>query len=371
MTLNFNQEFLPQPPAILHQIQNSTPKNLIKNDSKYIDRSIEYKMISIHIDRINITNCFESKRKSSHQITESDVICLEEIKKEKRIITYSDDGLMSEPSKRKLQKAIKYLNFITFPKKIQNKVTGKIFNMKLCFASLTLSSPQVHSDTVIKHQLINHLLVELKTKYKISNYVWKCEKQNNGNVHFHFIFDKFIPHSELRNIWNRLQNKLGYVDNYTKRMSSMSFAEYKATYSANTKKSEKDIRAAYAKGKSTGWVFPNSTDVHSLQFINDIDSYLIKYMSKSEQNKDIKGRLWGCSQSLSKIDGAREIVDSALSIELNTLVECGRARKVEGKYYQILLCNWFDFEYCNCTLLMSLLKEYLVTHFNIKDHGSS
>jgi hypothetical protein len=366
MTLNFLPEYLPQPPTIFHPIQKSTPKNLIKNDSKYVDRSIHYKMVSIHIDRINITNCFESKRKSCHQLEKSEVISPECAIKEKKVIKYTINDMMSEPTKRKITKAIKYLNFLTVPRKMQNKVTGKDFNFKLCFATLTLSSVQVHSDTVIKHQLINHLIVELKNKYKLGNYIWKCEKQANGNVHFHFILDKFIPHTELRNIWNRVQNKLGYVDEYTKKMSALSFSEYKALYPSYTKKTDKDIRTAFAKGKKTGWLYPNSTDVHSLQFINDIDSYLIKYMSKDEQNEGIKGRIWGCSQSLSKIDGAREIVDSNISLELNNLINCGSVRHVKGDYYEILFLDWFILERCGCTLLMSLLKDYLITHFNIK-----
>ncbi|GAH86291.1 unnamed protein product, partial [marine sediment metagenome] len=46
-------------------------------------------------------------------------------------------------------------------------------------------------------------------------YVWRAEKQENGNIHFHFIVDNFIPWNELRNTWNRIQQNLGYISRFS------------------------------------------------------------------------------------------------------------------------------------------------------------
>lgn len=327
---------------------------------------IIYNQVSVHIDRINITRHFEVQRKSKHQIIDNTTDLSLSTPVEKKQIKYTVDNKMSQPTIRKIQKAVRYLNFMAVDKKMTNVVSGKDFKFKICFATLTLSSPQVHSDNVLKKLLINQLLVELKKKYKINNYVWRLEKQLNGNAHFHFLFDKFIPHTELREVWNRLQNKLGYVDRYRDKMINISFNDYKKLYGSTSKKSESQIRAAYAKGKATKWAYPNSTDIHSLLFINDIDKYLVKYMSKDEQNKGIEGRLWGCSQSLSNITGAREIVDSSISAELDNLINCGSVRHVKGDYYEILFLDWFILETCKCFILMDLLRQYLILKFNIK-----
>lgn len=254
---------------------------------------------------------------------------------------------------------------MSIPQKLNNPVTGKDFNFKICFATLTLSAPQMHTDNQLKSLLINQLIIELKKKYHVNHYVWRIEKQKNKNAHFHFLLDKFIPHSDLRNIWNRLQNKLGYVDEYTKKMSALSFAEYRALYANSRKKTINDIRNAWKKGKATGWKYPNSTDVHSLIFIKDIDSYLCKYLSKSEQNEGIEGRLWGCSRPLSNIKGAREVVDSSISQELNSLIESSAAKHVKGEYYEIIFTDWFQLEKTKCYHIMSLLREYLIQHFNL------
>lgn len=349
-------------------IQKQQP--IVKSNSVCSNRlskePLIYNQVSVHVDRINITRHFEVQRKSKHQIIDKTAELNISTPVEKKQIKYTVNDRMSQPTIRKIQKAVRYLNFMAVDKKMTNVVSGKEFKFKICFATLTLSSPQVHSDNVLKKLLINQLLVELKKKYKINNYVWRLEKQLNGSAHFHFLFDKFIPHTELREVWNRLQNKLGYVDRYRDKMINISFNDYKKLYGTNTKKSDNQIRAAYAKGKATQWAYPNSTDIHSLLFINDIDKYLIKYMSKDEQNKGIEGRLWGCSQSLSNITGAREIVDSSISAELDNLINCGSVRHVKGDYYEILFLDWFILETCKCYILMDLLRQYLILKFNIK-----
>lgn len=349
-------------------IQKQQPiiKSLSACSNRLSKEPLIYNQVSVHIDRINITRHFEVQHKSKHSIVQTDADIEQYVIKPKKQIKYTVNDKMSQPTIRKIQKAVRYLNFMAVDKKMTNVVSGKDFKFRICFATLTLSSPQVHSDNVLKKILINQLLVELKKKYKINNYVWRLEKQLNGNAHFHFLFDKFIPHTELREVWNRLQNKLGYVDRYQAKMIDISFNDYKKLYGSTSKKSESQIRAAYAKGKATKWVYPNSTDIHSLLFINDIDKYLIKYMSKDEQNKGIEGRLWGCSQSLSNITGAREIVDSNISDELNRLIDYKAVKHVKGDYYEILFLDWFILETCKCYILMDLLRQYLILKFNIK-----
>jgi hypothetical protein len=189
------------------------------------------------------------------------------------------------------------------------------------------------------------------------------EKQSNGNFHIHIITDKFIPHQDIKEIWNRIQNKLGYVDRYSDRMNQLSYNEYKASYRGNKKYSESSIKANWTKGKKSGWKFPNSTDIHSLQFINDIDKYLLKYVTKSDQNKGIEGRLWGCSHSLSNLNGGREIIDSSISTELNKVDSLKGVKKIKDDFYTIYFTDIKQLKLIGCKELVSIFEAFVKERF--------
>lgn len=143
---------------------------------------------------------------------------------------------------------------------------NKKVSFKASLITLTLSSKQIHSDEVIKRELLNAFLVESGRLWGLKNYVWKAEKQKNGNIHFHIVSDVFVDCLALRQKWNQIQNKLGYVDRFGLHNN------------------------------------PNSTDVHSLRNVRNVASYMRKYLVKSDLgNGVVSGRLWGCSRKLSKI----------------------------------------------------------------------
>lgn len=282
-----------------------------------------------------------------------------------KIITFTVNDTLSMATRNKMSKAVRYLNFVTDTKKVDIPHTSKVINFKIAFVTFTLSSSQIHTDNEIKSKLLNQLFIELKNKYKVQHYVWRCEKQSNGNVHFHVLVDQFLPHDKIRELWNRLQNKLGYVDRYSERMKAMSYSEYKELFNKRIKYDDKMIRAAWIKGKLSQWMQPNSTDIHSLQYINNIDAYLIKYMQKDEQNKDIEGRLWGCSHSLSNIKGGISIVDTSISAELNKLYATGKARFFTSAYYTICFADIMFLKFIGCNILFELYREFLINHFKV------
>jgi len=330
---------------------------------------LKYNMITVHPDRVNIVHVTEVKGSSKHQVLPFSDESSDGIVRDKKQIKFTIEDKLSAVTQRKLKRAVKYMNVITKQKKVMS-VNGKpICLYKMSFVTLTLSSVQIHSDQLIKSQLINQFLIEARRKWNVEHHIWRLEKQHNGNAHFHFIFDKFIPHAELREVWNRIQNKLGYVDRYSQKMYSMSYNDYRLLFTNNLKYSPDLILKAWKKGKETNWKYPNSTDVHSLMFINNIDAYLIKYLSKDEQNKGITGRLWGCSQNLSNIQGGREIEDSELTAELNLLINDKRVRKLTDMYYTIIFIDFAKLASLGCFSLYSLLTHFLKEKFNV-DVGS-
>lgn len=207
---------------------------------------------------------------------------------------------ISDKARRRMNKLIDFIVDVSPEKWIYCKETKKHHKYKLGFLTLTLSSSQLsplgskvinsicknpvclrgfsvnpvfyrYSDNHIKEMLLNHFLTELRQKYTLTCYMWKAETQVNGNIHFHLIIDKFIHWELLRNAWNRIQNKLGLIDEF---------------YSRH------------------GHRHPNSIDIHSIRSIKRLKNYFSKYMTKTETDKrPVIGRLWGCSEYLSHYNG--------------------------------------------------------------------
>jgi hypothetical protein len=266
---------------------------------------------------------------------------------------------ISISAKRKAKRAIKFMLYNSAAKKAYNERTNSHYYFKVNFITLTLSHKQQHSDQIIKHSLLNQFLIEAKKKWKLSNYVWKAERQGNGNIHFHILTDVYIPWRDLRDTWNRIQNKLGYIDRYIH---------------DNLKTN------------------PNSTDVHSLRNIKNVPAYVLKYMVKQNKsnrqkvssnvkylNKSVKefgctvsdgakrflatesnnGRIWSCSTALSKIRGASNELTDEINNEIEKLMKCVRVRRINkehfsGIFFDSHLINKKDFP-----LLFDILQKHV------------
>ena len=122
----------------------------------------------------------------------------------------------------------------------------------------------------------------LKNKFGIEKYFWRAEAQKNGNIHFHLIVDKYVKYEDLRIIWNRVQNKLNYIDKF----------EEKNHYRN-----------------------PNSVDVRSAAQVKNFINYVLKYCLKEEKSRKIEGRIYGMSDELRSINIFQSILDSQISDE--------------------------------------------------------
>lgn len=222
------------------------------------------------------------------------------------------EGIISAKAARKIENHIAWLLFKAKPKFVTDRETGKRFSFVINFITLTLPAPQVHSDNEIKKRCLQNFL-SVARKHGLENYLWRAEAQpNTGNIHFHITTDKYIHYSDINRWWNQSLQLLGYID------------------------------AFFLKHKHRN---PNSSDVHSVKDIRNVTSYLCKYLGKNKafpcvgelrliegevkevfyssvqykseaakkkagkvighilgsRVRPIKGRLWGASESLSKI----------------------------------------------------------------------
>lgn len=242
-------------------------------------------------------------------------------------------GLISNKAEKRIKNSIEWLLHLAKTKTFYHMKRKKNYHFKINFVTLTLASKQIHSDKEIKKELLNHFIVELKKKWKVKNYLWRAEAQKNGNIHFHIVTDVFIPWVELRNVWNRIQNKLGYVD------------RFKAKYKHRN---------------------PNSTDVHSIKNIRNISAYLAKYCTKNSDTRLIEGNIWGLSYSLSRIKSAIDFNSGSIWFEVQKIKESGFAKVVNGDYFTCLYVDVKEWAKLDCPSLLDLFNTYLNAYSEAK-----
>jgi len=349
--------------------------------------------VSITPRRLSMYHVCQNKRFKSHDIN---------------FLSDSKDfnkphGIISKKAKQNIETAVDWLLYFADNKKSFCNKKGKLFNFKATFITLTLSSAQIHSDNEIKQLLLNQFLIEAKKKWHISNYIWRAESQHNGNIHFHILCDKFVPWAELRHLWNRIQNKLGYVDRYHSNM--------KAFHRTGFQKRNDLVRNIYHKGRiirkgwslnmqrkaykfgiESNWYDPNSTDIHSVKLVNDLGKYISKICSQNlepvgtemskkinkikfgeeviEQFRKIDGKLWGLSNFLSRCKRIVFEVNSSLGEEINNIKSHFKNKVFEYDYATLVYSKieeWTDFVKCE---LWELLFQHLKT-IAISDHNQN
>lgn len=159
-------------------------------------------------------------------------------------------GYMTPGAVKRAKRAIMLLLAIAEPKKAMNFKLNRQFTFKVNFITLTLPTPQGDiTDKQIKSQVLDVWLKAAKRRFGLRSYMWRAERQKNGNLHFHIITDTYIPYDQLRDTWNQRLNRLQFIDKFEKKH---------------------------------GHRHPNSTDVHSINNVKNLAAYFIKYFSKTE-----------------------------------------------------------------------------------------
>ena len=257
-------------------------------------------------------------------------------------------GYISYSASKRIRIAIEWLLYFSPSKMVYYHDLKKKLPFKLSFLTLTLPAKQVHSDKIIKSECINQFNIELRKKFKIDMFLWKAESQKNGNIHFHYTLNKYVYWKEIQSIWNRITNKLGYVDRFAAEWQGLSFSQYCAKRNISGKKEIAQALKAYDAGQACNWTEPNSVDVHSVKKIQKLDSYLVKYFLKNDEDRrPIDGHLWSISESLSKFKGWTSVVGGSIAEELYFIQQKCKS-----------LMKYFDWSSI-CKIDISGIKAYL------------
>jgi hypothetical protein len=180
-------------------------------------------------------------------------------------------------AKKNLKKTIDILMQITEPQKIKHPLTKKLFTHHLSIITLTISSNKIIHPNTSYNKLLKPFIQYLTKTKNVKHYIWKLEWQKRGQIHYHITMPNVIHWQEIRNKWNYLQKKNNLLNDY-----------YQEHQHYN----------------------PNSTDIHKVYKIRNLQSYLEKEFIKSIQNTDpnksiyteeekkLKYKFYDCSNSL-------------------------------------------------------------------------
>lgn len=258
-------------------------------------------MPSVSLDGNRIyTNKLKFSIQSAVKYTETEFVNVKPSRHEHSLRNLEDNrDKLSDKSRKNLKKTLFW-----FIKQASgfDYLDGKkcIKKMKLSFITLTLPSAQVHSDEVIKKQCLNQFFVEARKLVNLKNYVWRAEKQGNGNIHFHIIADKYFSHVECQSIWNRIINKLGYVDAFQSKCKLLFKNGFRIVEGFNDKCSYGTAQKRYSKALAADFSNPSSVQAIGIRDIKNISGYVAKYCSKNAAEEAVSGRNWYASEKVLK-----------------------------------------------------------------------
>lgn len=203
------------------------------------------------------------------------------------------NGKISMKADKKCRNAINWLLCASEPKKVFHSLTGRWFDFKVNFITLTIpdtDAPIKEHD--FKTKLLNPWLTLMRKYHGLKNYIWKMEFQKNGKLHLHLTSDTFIHYSIIRGTWNKLLASNAMLTRFA---------------------------------REHGHLNPNSTDIHSVRSVRNLGAYIAKYMTKDPGlRKKIRGRIWGCNYELSRANTTKIFISrDQCAVEMKQLFQKG------------------------------------------------
>ena len=163
---------------------------------------------------------FRYAKRNSHYLSEdTKAVALSKLEK-----GFTTKGV-SPATQRKIKKSIFTLFNISEERKVRN-IKGIIVSHKVLFVTLTLCATQFHDDSYITKNLLGDFFDKCRKLGIFKNYVWRAEKQQNGNLHYHIVTDTYASKSMISRIWLSILKKYGYLKKYTDKFTNMSLSDY-------------------------------------------------------------------------------------------------------------------------------------------------
>lgn len=198
------------------------------------------------------------------------------------------NGYMSRATKSYITKILDNWFLTVRHYNIHLATPAKQAQKKMVFFTLTLPATQIHTDNEIKRIALNRFIITCQRKGLIEEWFWRAEKQKNGNIHFHFLTDKYFDKKQLQNIWNDCLDKLGYIDRFEEKYKHRN---------------------------------PPTTQIQVIPSGQNIIDYVIKYVGKNEGVTKVLGRIWGMSDKLRELKSYVEDIADTDEKLINDYIE--------------------------------------------------
>lgn len=163
------------------------------------------------------------------------------------------------------------------------------------FLTLTIPVTQTFCDKTIVQKC---LLPFLKSG---GNYLYVCERQKNGNIHFHTIIDWKTKVSQIRTDWNGFLETLGIISQY--KQDREEFFKSGFVFQDNGF-SLIQQQIWYSFGVATRWKNPHTVDYRQISHNGQIGAYITKYITKGG-NAHLCCNRWGKSQLIGKLSSPK------------------------------------------------------------------
>lgn len=269
---------------------------------------------------------------------------------------------LSKKATKRMRNAVNWLTYLSAPRHVRTNSKKVIPNFQISFVTLTLPVKQLHEHKEVKSKCLNYFFTVARAKWNIKNYIWKAELQANGNIHFHVTFDKYVHWQAIRREWNNAIELLGYVSRYQALFAPMDFETYHFWRCQQGSQNRQANYKAFTFGTSTNWMSPNTTDVKKVRDVNNLASYLSKYIAKpiADENAtgpiadsalSMVGRLWYCSQSLS---GMKSLLFDYTSEIVRFYNEM---KNLKGSFF--LAGEWFELIFFNHLKVPPDVREFI------------
>lgn len=201
----------------------------------------------------------------------------------------------------------------------------------LIMVTLTLSAHTNKSDKELKRELFGRMTERLKTKFNVKYYFIRYEAQKNGRIHAHIIIDKYIDKIELQATWNKIQNRLGLIDKFEEKYKHRN---------------------------------PPSTHIKEITATKQTINYLLKYVLKESEYRQIEGRLYGMSDKLKEIETSVYIVNNEIDVFVRKCIAHEKSRVYRGDYFTVIFLDESIFRDFMPFALRQKERDYYLSVFN-------
>lgn len=223
------------------------------------------KYMTVQSDSLTIYTKYPPKKVKS-KITDKQAINLKK--------KYTSKGLTKSAAK-KIKRILTHWILAINMSQADNKKKFARKRRYMVMVTLTLPAKQVETDNEMKRKYLNNFIIQLKQNYSEIHYLWVSEKQNNGNIHFHLMVDRWLDKVEIRRVWNKVLSNGNYIKEFEKKFNHRN---------------------------------PPSTKMTGQKKMKNPANYLTKYVTKSESSEKIEGHKWSCSEELLRICSSQMLV---------------------------------------------------------------